>query len=75
MNEKEKDRISGLFLYLRFSTYRIFSGKAKKFRLVIGIFEKKYFFQDMSGKRASGANPCVPLRWQGNWIRREPMGD
>ena len=39
------------FLCLKFSTYRIFSGKAKKFRLVIGIFEKKYFFQDMEGKR------------------------
>jgi hypothetical protein len=43
MNEKEKDRLSGLFLCLKFSTYRIFSGKAKKFRLVIGIFEKKQF--------------------------------
>jgi len=29
MNEKEKDRLSGLFLCLKFSTYRIFSGKEK----------------------------------------------
>jgi len=43
MNEKEKGRLSGLFLCLKFSVYRKFSGKAKKFRLGIGIFEKKQF--------------------------------
>ena len=38
------------FLCLKFSTYRIFSGKSKKFRLVIGIFGKKQFLWDIGGK-------------------------
>jgi hypothetical protein len=60
MNEKEKDRLPGLFLCLKFSTYRIFSGKEK---IPTGNrnFWEKAIFIGYRWKKGERRQPLRPL--------------
>ena len=51
------------FLCLKFSTYRKFSGKSKKFRLVIGIFWEKAIFIGYRWKNNKGTKSVDTIRF------------